>query len=110
MIIECTWMHFIDGEMLDYHKWLSDTAVLACMVCKIYKNFDLWKFFLYFDLFGNFHSVMAPHGKELLLDLKQTVISLHQDKQGYNKIAKTLKLSKYTVAKVVQKYKIMAHL
>ena len=80
MIIECTWMHFIDGEMLKYHKWLSDT-VLACMVCKIYVTF------LYFDLFGHFHSVMAPHGKELSLDFKETIISLHQDKQGYNKIA-----------------------
>ena len=59
----------------------------------------------YFDHFGKFHSVMGRHGKELSLDLKQTIISLHQDKQGYNKITKTLKLSKNTVAKVVRKYK-----
>ena len=80
MIIECTWKHFIDGEMLKYHKWLSNT-VLACMICKIYVTF------LYFDHFGHFHSVMATHGKKLSLDLKQTIISLHQNKQGYNKIA-----------------------
>ena len=48
---------------------------------------------------------MAPHGKELSLDLKQAIISLHQDKHGYKKIAKTLKLSKNTVAKVVHRYK-----
>ena len=47
---------------------------------------------------------MAPSGKELSLDLKQTIISLHQDKHGC-KIAKTLKLSKNTVAEVVQRYK-----
>ena len=48
---------------------------------------------------------MAPHGKELSLDLKKTIILMHQDKQGYIKIANTLKLSKSTVAKIVQKYK-----
>ena len=48
---------------------------------------------------------MAPHGKEFSLDFKQTIISLHQGKQDYNNIAKTLNLSKNTVAKVVQKYK-----
>ena len=48
---------------------------------------------------------MAPHGKELSLELKQTIISLHQDKQGCKKIAKTLQLSKNTVAQVVQRYK-----
>ena len=34
----------------------------------------------YFDLFG--HMGLGPHGKELLLYLKQTIIYLHQDKQG----------------------------
>ena len=47
---------------------------------------------------------MAPHGKKLSLNLKETTISLHQDKQGYKKIAKTLKPSKNTVAEVVQRY------
>ena len=48
---------------------------------------------------------MAPHGKELLLDHKKTTILMHQDKQGYIKVANTLKLSKSTVAKIVLKYK-----
>ena len=50
------------------------------------------------------HSVMAPHGKELSLDIKKSIIYLHKNKQGYQKIATTLNLSKSTVAKVVQHY------
>ena len=48
--------------------------------------------------------VMAPHGKELSLDFKKSIISLHTKKQGYQKIATTLNLSKNTMAKVVQHY------
>ena len=47
---------------------------------------------------------MAPHGKELSLDIKKSIIYLHKNKQGYQKIATTLNLSKTTVVKVVQHY------
>ena len=49
---------------------------------------------------------MAPHGRELSLDIKKSIISLHKKKQCYQKIpvAATLNLSKSTVAKVVQHY------
>ena len=36
---------------------------------------------------------MAPHGKELFEDLKRRIVALHEDAQGYKKIANTLKLS-----------------
>ena len=37
---------------------------------------------------------MAPHGKELSLDIKKSIIYSHKNKQGYQKIATTLNLSK----------------
>ena len=48
---------------------------------------------------------MAPHGKELSEDLKRRVVALHEDGQGYKKIANTLKLSCCTVAKIIQRFK-----
>ena len=48
---------------------------------------------------------MAPHGKELSEDLKRHIIVLHEDGQGYKKIAITLKLSCSTVAKIIQRFK-----
>ena len=48
---------------------------------------------------------MAPHGKELSEDLKRRIIALHEDGQGYKKIANTLKLSCSTVAKIIQHFK-----
>ncbi len=45
---------------------------------------------------------MVPCGKELSEDLKKTTVALHKDGVGYNKIAKTLKLSCSTVAKTIQ--------
>ena len=48
---------------------------------------------------------MAPHGKELSEDLKRHIIALHEDGQGYKKIANTLKLSSSTVAKIIQRFK-----
>ena len=50
-------------------------------------------------------SNMAPHGKELSEDLKRCIVALHEDGQGYKKIAKTLKLSRSTVAKIIQHFK-----
>ena len=47
---------------------------------------------------------MAPHGRELTLDIKKSIIYLHKNKQGNQKIATTLNLSKSNVAKVVQHY------
>ena len=48
---------------------------------------------------------MAPHGKELSEDLKRRIVALHEDGQGYKKIANTLKLSCSTVAKIIQLFK-----
>ena len=50
-------------------------------------------------------SNMAPHGKELSEDLKRRIVALHEDGQGYKKIANTLKLSSSTVAKIIQHFK-----
>ena len=50
-------------------------------------------------------SNMAPPGKELSEDLKRHVVVLHEDGQGYKKIAITLKLSCSTVAKIIQRFK-----
>ena len=51
-------------------------------------------------------SDMAPHDKELSEDLKRHIVVLHEDCQGYKKIANTLKLSCSTVAKIIQHFKI----
>ena len=48
---------------------------------------------------------MAPHGKELSVDLKRRIVALREDSQGYKKIANTLKLSCSTVAKIIQRFK-----
>ena len=48
---------------------------------------------------------MAPHGKELSEDLKRHIVALHEDGQGYKKIANTLKLNCSTVAKIIQHFK-----
>ena len=50
-------------------------------------------------------SNMAPHGKELSEDLKRHIVALHEDGQGYKKIANNLKLSCSTVAKIIQHFK-----
>ena len=46
---------------------------------------------------------MAPYGKELSEDLKRRIVALHEDGQGYKKIANTLSCS--TVAKIIQRFK-----
>ena len=48
---------------------------------------------------------MAPYGKELSDDLKRRIVVLHEDGQGYKKIANTQKLSCCTVAKIIQRFK-----
>ena len=50
-------------------------------------------------------SNMAPHDKELSEGLKRRIVALHEDGQGYKKIANTLKLSCSTVAKIIQLFK-----
>ena len=48
---------------------------------------------------------MAPHDKELSEDLKRHIVPLHEDGEGYKKIANTLKLSCSIVAKIIQRFK-----
>ena len=48
---------------------------------------------------------MAPHDKELSEDLKRRIVALHEDGQGYKKIANTVKLRCCTVAKIIQRFK-----
>ena len=48
---------------------------------------------------------MVPHGKELSEDLKRHIVALHEDGQGYKKIANSLKLSCSTAAKIIQRFK-----
>ena len=48
---------------------------------------------------------IAPHGKELSEDLKRHIVALHEDSQGYKKIANILKLSCSTGAKIIQRFK-----
>ena len=48
---------------------------------------------------------MAPHSKDISEDLKRHIVALHEDGQGYKKIANTLKLSCSTVAKIIQRFK-----
>ena len=50
-------------------------------------------------------SNIATHGKELSEDLKRRIVALHEDSQGYKKIANSLKLSCSTVAKIIQRFK-----
>ena len=50
-------------------------------------------------------SNLVPHGKELSGDLKRCIVALHEDGQGYKKIASTLKLSCSTVAKIIHHFK-----
>ena len=50
-------------------------------------------------------SNIAPHGKKLSEDLKRCIVELHENGQGYKKIANTLKLSCSTVAKIIQRFK-----
>ena len=47
---------------------------------------------------------MAPHGNELSEDLKKQIVALHKDGLSYEKIAKTLKLSRSMVAKTIQQF------
>ncbi len=51
---------------------------------------------------GHWKFNMAPHGKELSEEQKKIIVALHKD--GYKKIAKTLKLSCSTVAKTKQRF------
>ena len=48
---------------------------------------------------------MVPHGKELSEDFKRHTVALHEDGQGYKKIAYTLKLSCSTLAEIIQRFK-----
>ncbi len=71
-------------------KW--GAGVLNCVSSLSLLHTGYWKF------------IMAPHGKELSEDLKKIIVALHKDGIGYEKIAKTLKLSCSTVAKNIQRF------
>ncbi len=47
---------------------------------------------------------MAPHGKELSEDLKKRIVALHKNGIVYKTISKTLKLSRSTGAKTIQRF------
>ncbi len=53
---------------------------------------------------GHWKFNMAPNGTELSVDLKIRIVALHKYGVGYKKIAKTLKLSCSTVAKIIQQF------
>ncbi len=53
---------------------------------------------------GHWKFNMAPHGKELLEELKKIIVALDKDDVGYKKIAKTLKLSCSTVVKTILRF------
>ena len=48
---------------------------------------------------------MAPYVKKHTEDLKRRIVALHEDGQGYKKIANTLELSCSTMAKIIQRFK-----
>ena len=50
-------------------------------------------------------SNIVPRGKELSEDLKRRIVAQHKDGQCYKKMANTLKLSRSTVAKIIQNFK-----
>ena len=50
-------------------------------------------------------SKITARSKELSEDLKRHIVALHEDGQGYKKIANILKLSCSTVAKIIQRFK-----
>ena len=50
-------------------------------------------------------SNIEPNGKKLFEDLKRRIAALHEDGQGYKKMANILKLSCSTVAKMIQRFK-----
>ncbi len=47
---------------------------------------------------------MAPHGKELLEDLRIRMVALHKDGLGYKKFGNNLELSYITVARVIKRF------
>ncbi len=47
---------------------------------------------------------MAPHGKELLEDLRIRMVALHKDGLGYKKFCNNLELSYSTVARVIKRF------
>ncbi len=53
---------------------------------------------------GHWKFNMVPHGTELFEDLKKIIVPLHKDGVGYKKIAKILKLSCSSLAKIIQRF------
>ncbi len=79
-----------DSLVLQGLKWERGAGVLNLVLSLSHTGH--WKF------------NMAPHGKELSEDLKIRIVALNKDRVGYKKIAKTLKLSCSTVAKIIQRF------
>ncbi len=90
-------IHFLspvscDSLVLQSHRCEWGAGVLNLVLSLSLSHTGHWKF------------NMAPHGKGLSENLKKRIVALHKDDIGYDKIAKTLKLSCSTVAKTIQQF------
>ncbi len=81
-----------DLSVLQGLKWERGAGVLNLVLSLSLSHTGHWKF------------NMAPHSKELSEDLKIRIVALNKDCVGYKKIAKTLKLSCSTVAKIILQF------
>ncbi len=82
---------------------LCDLLVLQGLRCKWGEGVLNLVLSLSLSHTGHWKFNMAPHGKELWGSEKR-IVALHKDGVGYEKIAKTLKLSCSTVTEIIQRF------